>query len=91
MSDLKFVYVSGKWISVDNPPENEPEKYYVASLHQTKMHFDMIPDYYWRYYNDRWEWYEDGIWHDDLNPLLRVTAYMEIGDIKPYEEGEQNE
>ena len=85
MRNLKLVYVCGNWVSADILPKNDPDKYYAVTLLQTKAYFNMIPDSYWRYYNDRWEWYEDGVWHDDYNPLFRVTAYMEIVDIKPCE------
>lgn len=54
MSNLKLVYVCGNWVSADILPKNDPDKYYAVTLLQTKAYFNMIPDSYWRYYNDRW-------------------------------------
>lgn len=87
MSDLKFVYASGTWRNAELPPKNDPEKYYIVTMMQKEVRFNTIPNNYWRYYNDRWEWYGDKEWHDRFNQLFEVVAYMDIVDIEPYEEG----
>lgn len=91
MSNIKFVFASGNWVRADRKPENDANKYYILTLHQTEMGFDRIPDNYWRYNNNRWEWYTDGEWTDKFNPLYRITAYMEIINVEPYREENENE
>ena len=57
MSDLKFIYVTGEWESTGTPPENNKEKFYIVSLYHTEGHWSRIPDCYWRYWENRWEFY----------------------------------
>lgn len=91
MSNIKFVFASGNWIRADKKPESDANKYYIVTLHQTEMGFDRIPDNYWRYNNNRWEWYTDGEWTAKFNPLYEVIAYMEIINVEPYREENENE
>ena len=88
MSDLKFIYVTGEWKSTGTPPENNKEKFYIVSLYHTEGHWSRIPDCYWRHWENRWEFYEDGKWHDTFNPLYRAMAYMPIMDLEPYADPE---
>jgi len=80
---MKF-YKVGAWISVkEKLPQNREDKFYCVSM-VYNGDYKKVSDEFWRYFNNHFEFYSDGVWKPLSIPNWKIDAYAVIKELEPY-------
>lgn len=81
-----FLKAKGKWKDARKiKPANSNNTIYAVTLEMADGSNRDISDEIWKYVNNNWEVYIDGIWQCANNPNWIVVAYVQIERLEMYQ------